>query len=150
MVKKYVVMYAFPTAELQYHSIYTREELNEFYKQSKPENTEYVVFLLNKYTVNQLKWAISHFQERRMIVWEGKRMFLTKDQLKTKLGMDNEDANDTWDQMLAEQIIREFKRHDVLDDRLEYSEDDLQSAFPELTKREVAVLYEVLHRDDFQ
>lgn len=38
-------------------------------------------------------------------------------------------------------LFNSFKKNDLLEDRAEYSEDDLQSAYPQLNEKETKMLY---------
>ncbi len=38
-------------------------------------------------------------------------------------------------------LFNSFKRDDLLEDRIEYSKEDLQSAYPQLNKKGVKLLY---------
>lgn len=46
----------------------------------------------------------------------------------------------------VERLFNSFKRDDLLEDRAEYSEDDLQSAYPHLNKKEAKLLYIQIQR----
>ena len=41
----------------------------------------------------------------------------------------------------VEKLFNSFKKEDLLEDRIEYDEEDLQLAYPELNKKEVKLLY---------
>lgn len=41
----------------------------------------------------------------------------------------------------VDKLFNSFKKEDLLEDRSEYDEEDLQSAYPELNKNEVKLLY---------
>ncbi len=41
----------------------------------------------------------------------------------------------------VERLFNSFKKKDLLEDRIEYDEEDLQLAYPELNKKEVKLLY---------
>lgn len=41
----------------------------------------------------------------------------------------------------VERLFNSFKRDDLLEDRVEYSEEDLQQAYPQLNKKEAKLLY---------
>ena len=41
----------------------------------------------------------------------------------------------------VDRLFNSFKKEDLLEDRVEYSEEDLQSAYPQLNKKGVKLLY---------
>lgn len=41
----------------------------------------------------------------------------------------------------VDRLFSSFKKDDLLEDRVEYSEEDLQSAYPQLNKKGVKLLY---------
>ena len=41
----------------------------------------------------------------------------------------------------VERLFNSFKKNDLLEDRAEYDEEDLQLAYPELNKKEAKLLY---------
>lgn len=41
----------------------------------------------------------------------------------------------------VEKVFNSMRKNDLLDDRSEYDEEDLQSAYPELNKKEAKLLY---------
>lgn len=41
----------------------------------------------------------------------------------------------------VEKLFNSIKKEDLLEDRVEYDEEDLQLAYPELNKKEVKLLY---------
>ncbi len=41
----------------------------------------------------------------------------------------------------VEKLFKSFKKNDLLEDRSEYSEEDLLSTYPELNEKEVKLLY---------
>lgn len=43
-------------------------------------------------------------------------------------------------------LFNSFKKEDLLDDRAEYDQEDLQSAYPELNKKEAKLLYSKLQK----
>ena len=42
---------------------------------------------------------------------------------------------------MVDKLLNSFKRDDLLEDRMEYDEEDLQLAYPQLNKKEVKLLY---------
>ena len=41
----------------------------------------------------------------------------------------------------VEKVFNSFRKNDLLEDRAEYDEEDLQSAYPQLNEKEVKLLY---------
>lgn len=41
----------------------------------------------------------------------------------------------------VEDLFNSFKKEDLLEDRVEYDEEDLQLAYPQLNKKEIKLLY---------
>jgi len=68
---------------------------------------------------------------------------LTVAQQKGALEEFNERENDE-----VEETYADWKRKDVLDDRREYDKEDLQSSNPNMSDRQINMLYEKLHRSN--
>lgn len=43
-------------------------------------------------------------------------------------------------------LIKEFKKHDLMEDRSEYDVDDLKSTYPHLSKSQSKLLFELLQK----
>lgn len=51
------------------------------------------------------------------------------------------DKKQTMSKKKVERLFNSFKKNDLLEDRSEYDEEDLQLAYPELNKKEAKLLY---------
>jgi hypothetical protein len=48
----------------------------------------------------------------------------------------------------VQKIIASWKRHSLVEDRMEYDRSDLRCAHPDITRKQVDELYKWLHKDD--
>ena len=46
----------------------------------------------------------------------------------------------------VERVFNSIKKNDLLEDRVEYDEEDLQLAYPEFNKKEIKLLYSKLQK----
>ena len=49
----------------------------------------------------------------------------------------------------VDRLFNSFKKEDLLEDRSEYDEEDLQSTYPQLNKKEVKLLYLKLQKEKY-